>query len=99
MGVRRYSNIPSIRHRQELFDSLQWRCGADYYAPTIGELRDSGVVRSARYVCLDYGCSHQGASFELTRYGRFMNVRDLKRRQTCGRCYRKRIGLRLEFLE
>lgn len=99
MGVRRYSNLPSVRRRQEAFDDLQWRCEADHYAPTIGELRDSGVVKAAHYRCANYKCLHQGNSFELTRYWRGANVRDLKRQQTCGVCGGRRVRFVLEFLE
>lgn len=99
MGAKRYSNIPSIRRRQEAFDHLQWRCKTDFYAPTIGELRLSDVVEKAHFVCANFTCMHQGASFELTRYWSGLNVRDLKKRHYCGHCKSKKMELRLEYKE
>jgi hypothetical protein len=98
MGVSRYSRDPALRRHQERFDELQWRCEVDYYAPTIGELRDAGI-EEGRFTCKVYECLHVGQRFKLTRYWSGLNVRDLKRRQRCGQCWGRKVKLQIFFVD
>jgi hypothetical protein len=81
MGPSRYSRDRNVRRRQEQFEELQWRYDVDYYTPTIGELREAGIVE-ALFKCRNIECGHVGERFNLDRYWSGLTVRDLKRRQT-----------------
>src|SRR5690349_6271757 len=95
---RRHSRFPNLRRRQEQFDELQWRCDVDYYTPTLRELRDAGIVEG-QFRCRNPDCNHVGERFDLTRYWSGMTVRDLKRRQTCSRCWWRKVKLKLFFVD
>jgi hypothetical protein len=98
MGPRRYSRDRNFRRRQEQFEHLQWRCNVDYYTPTIRELRESGIVEG-QFRCSSPGCHHVGERFSLTRYWSGLTVKELKRRQTCGQCWRRRVKIKIFFVD
>lgn len=95
MGVSRYSRDPRERARQEQFDHLQWRCGIDYYAPTVAELRGAGVA----WIRAECRHCHHAAPFELERLPRLMRTRTLRQRLVCTQCGAARPALILEYGE
>jgi hypothetical protein len=96
MGTRRYSNLPSVRKREEQFDRLQWRCDADHYTPTVGELLDAGI-ENAKPRCSFSDCLHTGDEFSLSKIDRDMTVARLRRRFFCTQCLRRKVKLQLIF--
>lgn len=90
----RHPRSAALRRQQEQFDELQWRCDVDYYTPTIRELRDA-FIYEGQFRCRDPNCGHVGERFDLTRYWSGLTVRDLKRRQTCGRCWGRQVKLKI----
>jgi hypothetical protein len=96
MGVSRYSAIPSVRRRQQLFDDLQDRCWIDFHSPKIGELLDCGIVRAHREYS-GRSCAHRSDSFDVSKFGRNLCVRDLRWNYVCGDCGKNRPHLRLEW--
>lgn len=81
--------------RKEKFDALQWRCNADpIYAPTLAEIRTIGV-EEGQWRCQNSDCLHVSERFKLTRYWSGLKVDELKKRQTCGRCWGRRMKLQI----
>jgi hypothetical protein len=102
MGVRRYSRNYDVRRWQEQFDEFQRQCQDVYLSPTIGELLDHGATRG-QWRCRSVGwkpdgkpeCWHSSPIFPLSRYPRHVRVFDIRQRNTCGACGRKRPFLEL----
>lgn len=103
MGIRRYSRDHDKERWERRFDALQEECR--YFAessPTIGDLLDHGI-ETFKWQCRNVGwkddgkvaCWHSSDARQLSRYGRFMRVWDIRCRNTCGACGRKRPFLEL----
>lgn len=103
MGVRRYSRNSDVARWEQQFDALQNQCrNFAEGSPTIGDLRDHGIEQ-AKWRCRNIGfkddglpqCWHGGPVFPLTRYARHMHVWDIRQRNRCGQCSRRRPFLEL----
>lgn len=96
MGINRYPNSLTKAWEQQ-FDALQRECHVGFGDITIGELQDHGINRFI-WRCRsipwkDDGkpeCWHKSDERNLSRYGRYMKVRDIRCRNKCGECKRKR---------
>ena len=95
MGVSRYSRDPSKKRHEQQFDEMQMRCNVDYYSPTLAEIIEVGIYE-ARYRCANPQCQHPGEMFLLDRYWSGMKVRDIKARQTCGKCKGRKVDFQLQ---
>lgn len=103
MGVRRYSKNSDVARWEMRFDDLQNECrNVGEFSPTIGELRDHGIEQ-AKWRCRNVGwrddglpqCWHSSDPFPLSRYPRHVHVWDIRQRNTCGVCTRRRPFLEL----
>lgn len=96
MGINRYPSS-FTRAWEQRFDQLQLECHVGFGDITIGELLDHGIEKF-KWRCRSIGwkddgkgeCWHSSDMRLLSRYGRFMKVWDIRCRNMCGQCGRKR---------